>query len=644
VEGVPEQSSDELDKRQERLGRLRGALNEKFGIQGQLRDAELKLAEAMQKSETVTIGGFFGSMWVAIAMILLSLSSIVYTFWARVDLSGALPGLVGLAAGISLMVRAYMTGRGFKIKVSTPALSDARTILTGQRDELKGRIAELDTEMKTIAAEFGMKEELSVRDIEEQAAAIDRAVHRRVLYETRGAAVSEAQGRLKVADDRLQEISDNRTLAYNNYATTYARWQDVLKKAGLRNDLEPEQATAVMERIRSLRSQLRIVESYRGRVRLMKQAIADIESRLIKVLDAADMDPAEHMQAAPALMALAQRYRAHELAVQRREALIHELRDWIKERDRTERRISQLDGQIADLMRYAGTDDEQEFRQTARLMEQRWATEAKIAELVENHPLLASDEGAEYRAALEQHSIDELRARLERLNDEARQIEEGLAALQRERGDLERQRKQIESSSKVSELRAKINMLEDRLQADANRWAVLRIAAHMLEKTRETFQRERQPALIQAAGKYFEQLTLGRYVKVEAVVGEQDLVVYEKDGSRKAVTGLSRGTAEQLYLSMRFALIEEYSRNAEPMPVIMDDVLVNFDPQRARAACEAIADLSSRFQVLVLTCHPQTVAYFQEACATHGRRKARPIRVVSLEEEDSAAGQLTLVG
>jgi hypothetical protein len=80
------------------------------------------------------------------------------------------------------------------------------------------------------------------------------------------------------------------------------------------------------------------------------------------------------------------------------------------------------------------------------------------------------------------------------------------------------------------------------------------------------------------------------------------------------------------------------------MPVIMDDVLVNFDPVRARAACEAIVDLSSRFQVLMLTCHPQTVAYFQEICAAQGRKKAHPLRVINLDESDSAEGQLTLVG
>ena len=76
-----------------------------------------------------------------------------------------------------------------------------------------------------IAGEFGLGDEPSTRDLEEQAAATDRAVHRRVLFETRGAAASEAQERLNEADSRLQEATDNRTLAYNNYATAYARWQ-----------------------------------------------------------------------------------------------------------------------------------------------------------------------------------------------------------------------------------------------------------------------------------------------------------------------------------------------------------------------------------------------------------------------------------
>ena len=643
VEGVPEQTSDELDKRQERLGRLRGALAERFGTKGQLNDAELKLADSLGEADTTTIGGFLGSIWIAVTLVLLSVSVIAFAVWDK-ELAPALPGLGGLAAGIVMMIRARTSGQGFAIKITRPMIDEARTILTQQRDDMAAQLEELNKEIAEIATEFGMAKDPSIRDLEEQAAAIDRSVHRRVLFETRGAATAEAQKRLSETEARLQEVSDNRTLAYNNYATTYARWQEVLKTAGLRDDLKPGQANSVMERLRSLKSQLRILASYRERVGQMTGTVEDIESRLKEPLELAEMAPAEHMQAGPALSALADRFRTHELAVQRRESLIVELHDWITNRDVLERRISQVEGNVNELMRYAETDDEQEFREVARKMEIRWSTEAKIAELIEAHPMLENAEGEEHRERLEASSLGELKAKLGRIDDEVREIELGLGEMQRERGDLERQRKQLESSSKVAELRARINVLEDRINTDANRWAVLRIAGHLLETTRETFQRERQPALIQSAGKYFEKLTLGRYTRVEAVVGEQDLVVYEADGSRKGVSGLSRGTAEQLYLSMRFALIEEYSRNAEPMPVIMDDVLVNFDPERAQAAADVIAELSSNFQVLMLTCHPQTVTYFKNACSAQGRRKARPMRSVDLQDSSAEPGQLTLVG
>ena len=41
------------------------------------------------------------------------------------------------------------------------------------------------------------------------------------------------QERLNENESRVQEVSDTRTLAYNAYATTYARWQEVLKTAGI---------------------------------------------------------------------------------------------------------------------------------------------------------------------------------------------------------------------------------------------------------------------------------------------------------------------------------------------------------------------------------------------------------------------------
>jgi len=53
-------------------------------------------------------------------------------------------------------------------------------------------------------------------------------------------------------------------------------------------------------------------------------------------------------------------------------------------------------------------------------------------------------------------------------------------------------------------------------------------------------------------------------------------------------------------------LVEHFGREAESLPVVMDDILVNFDPTRAERAARSIEDLATRHQVLYFTCHPAT--------------------------------------
>jgi hypothetical protein len=113
-------------------------------------------------------------------------------------------------------------------------------------------------------------------------------------------------------------------------------------------------------------------------------------------------------------------------------------------------------------------------------------------------------------------------------------------------------------------------------------------------------------------------MTLGRYSSVRAVLGENRFEVVMDDSVGKRPEQLSRGTAEQLFLALRFALVEEYCSNTESMPVLLDDVLVNFDPVRARAAAAAVIELSKRHQVIALTCHPDTVTMFQSAAKEAG--------------------------
>jgi uncharacterized protein YhaN len=139
----------------------------------------------------------------------------------------------------------------------------------------------------------------------------------------------------------------------------------------------------------------------------------------------------------------------------------------------------------------------------------------------------------------------------------------------------------------------------------AREWSVRAVALRLLEETRSRYERERQPDVVRAAESHFERITGGRYARIVATPGEASVRVETEGGEARVTEELSRGTAEQLYLALRFGLIEEFAGHAEPLPVVMDDILVNFDAERAARAADAIADLAARHQVLYFTCHPR---------------------------------------
>ena len=76
---------------------------------------------------------------------------------------------------------------------------------------------------------------------------------------------------------------------------------------------------------------------------------------------------------------------------------------------------------------------------------------------------------------------------------------------------------------------------------------------------------------------------------------------------RVSVVGLSDGTRDQLFLALRLAGIERHLQDREPVPLIIDDILVNFDDARARSTLQCLAELATKTQVLLFTHHQHVV-------------------------------------
>ncbi|AUX47021.1 hypothetical protein SOCE26_085320 [Sorangium cellulosum] len=79
------------------------------------------------------------------------------------------------------------------------------------------------------------------------------------------------------------------------------------------------------------------------------------------------------------------------------------------------------------------------------------------------------------------------------------------------------------------------------------------------------------------------------------------------------VSGLSDGTRDQLYLALRLASLEHHARAGEPMPLILDDLLIHFDDDRARAALAVLGEMTATTQVLFFTHHARLVELAREA-------------------------------
>lgn len=180
--------------------------------------------------------------------------------------------------------------------------------------------------------------------------------------------------------------------------------------------------------------------------------------------------------------------------------------------------------------------------------------------------------------------------------------------------DARRSREELERSADVPRLQAELEGLRAELDEAVSEYREVKLAQALVDRTLREFMRTRQPAVLASAGAAFARVTGGRYTAVVQPEDlDDDLRVVDADGSEKSLATLSRGTAEQLYLCLRLGLASEFAARSVGLPFVMDDCLVNFDPERAAATAELLIEFAAANQVLLFTCHPETVELLRAA-------------------------------
>ncbi|HEY1955966.1 MAG TPA: hypothetical protein VGH28_10135, partial [Polyangiaceae bacterium] len=203
------------------------------------------------------------------------------------------------------------------------------------------------------------------------------------------------------------------------------------------------------------------------------------------------------------------------------------------------------------------------------------------------------------------------------------ELDDRIAQTSRELGGLEAGAKQFDQSPAVEQAAEAQRQLA-RVRDLAEHYARVRLAGAAVARLLERYRRENQGPVLARASQLFSMLTLGSFESLEVGFGESDepVLVAVRDGRKLETAALSDGTLDQLYLALRVASLERLTEARGPMPLLLDDVLVHFDDQRAAAALAVLAELAKRTQVILFTHHERIVELAHKAVSDRDGRAA----------------------
>lgn len=274
-------------------------------------------------------------------------------------------------------------------------------------------------------------------------------------------------------------------------------------------------------------------------------------------------------------------------------------------------------GEAGSSLRRARTllDEAKDARsEVALLTQRRQAVSARLAQIDEKIAHNAEQIDALYAQAHltgERATLAELDAKIARKSDQRDGVMEASEKVNRTYGELKQELSSARGEHTLDELKLQYQQVRTRYDEAVQNLARLLLARRMLEASISAWESKSQPEVYARASKLMSLMTDGRWIRV-FMTPEGHLRVADAVRNERDPIHLSLGTCQQLYLSLRIALLLAADNVGRAIPILADDILVNFDSHRRLGAARALSELSRERQVIVFTCHEEVVSVLRQ--------------------------------
>ena len=463
--------------------------------------------------------------------------------------------------------------------------------------DVNHRIADFEAELVTaVGGNVSCDQQLA--EARRRTEAARRAATRREQYQ---AELPQRKRQLAELDRQIDDLSKRRE-------DWGRRWRGMLGQFDFPEDWSVGTATKILGGLAEARQEHSKVVSLDKRIVDMQAESKQYRGEVVELCQAIAPDLAE-LPAEDAVERLAQRIQEAKQAAHNQEAYgaQHEKSKNLVVTKETQ--IANSNREIEELLNAAGVTNEAAFEEAAGRARRHKELSEEIEQLDRDVKRIAAEEDVDhFLAELREAKQDDVNVQRQRADEECQEIETTYqdklekAALARDR--LEK----LDRASEAAKLAQELESERAQMAAAVDRWAPLVLAQALLSEAIERFEREHQPEMLLDIGRLFSQMTRGRYTGVRRKLDERGTLLLElRDGSYKEPHELSTGTREQLYLAMRLAYVRHYCREAEPLPLVMDDVLVNFDDERAYGTLGVLLEVANDMQIIFMTCHRNIV-------------------------------------
>ncbi|MFB5190075.1 AAA family ATPase [Alicyclobacillus fastidiosus] len=219
-----------------------------------------------------------------------------------------------------------------------------------------------------------------------------------------------------------------------------------------------------------------------------------------------------------------------------------------------------------------------------------------------------------------QSSLAALHAEVSSLRDTFERRGETVESLQEELWAIDRSLEESQLGLAGDGLRWQAQQLEGEIVELKQNFAAMAIVKSLSVRARVAVESEQSSPLLAKASEYLADITANRYPLLRVPLGSdglQHVYLVNGEGQTFAMTEVSRGTREQVYLALRLAVIRQYREQGIILPVVLDDPLVNFDDDRAQRVMDLLVEESRQQPIIYLTCHERLLSDVQSRAGVH---------------------------